>query len=327
MAENNQDEIDLGHLFGKVTDLFRSFIRLLFLVITFFVKHIIVIVVLVVAGVVAGYFLDKNETEVYNNELIVIPNFESTQYFYDKVNSLSIKIKNRDSVFIKEILGLHYKDLRGIEAEPIVDIYRLASGSRERVDLFKALTEKQDLTDYVEDPQNFQYFKYHHLNVKVKGKEHSKEIIDALLNFLNDNSYYAEYMEVGRNNTKVRIQTSEQALSQIDSLLKAASEAHKGQQSFPSIAVNDNSQLNDLLETKGNLTYGLLQLNKQLIDERQIIKLASVNYDVIDDSGLQISRKVKYPIFLILIFSGFFLLRNLYIKMKNIAETHEKSNS
>ena len=327
MAEQNtSEEIDLGYLFRKVSGFFNSLIRLLFSIIAFFIKYIIVIVILIIVGVVIGYFMDKNDTEVYNNELIVIPNFESTQYFYDKVNSLSIKIKNRDSVFIKEILGPNYKDIKGIEAEPIVDIYKLASGSRERVDLFRVLTEKQDIADYVRDPQNFQYFKYQRLTFKIKGKAHSKEIIDATINYLNDNSHYAEYMEAGSKNTKVRIETSEQTLSQIDSLLKAASETHKGQQNSTSIAVNDNSQLNDLLKTKSDLTYGLLQLNKQLIDERQIIKVASVNYNVSDDSGLQISRKVKYPIYLILLFSGFFFFKNLYRKMKNIAETNEKSN-
>ncbi|WP_026451822.1 hypothetical protein [Aequorivita capsosiphonis] len=327
MAENNQDEIDLGHLFGKITDLFKSFIRLLFLVITFFVKYIIVIVVLIIVGVVVGYYMDKNETEVYNNELIVIPNFESTQYFYDKVNTLSIKIKNQDTVFTKKIFGPNYRDLKRIEAEPIVDIYRLASGSRERVDLFKALTEKQGIQDYLKDPQVFQYFKYQHLTLKIRGKAHSQEIVDAAINYLNDNSHYEQYKEVGSKNTQVRIESSEQMLSQIDSLLKTAAEMQKGKQNFPTVAVNDNSQLNDLLKTKTDLTYGLLQLNKQLIDEQQIVKVAAANYNVSDDSGIHISRKVKYPILLILIFSGFFLVMNLYRRMKDIAETHEKTNS
>lgn len=327
MAQNNQDDIDLGYLFGKVTNLFRSFIRLLFLVITFFVKYIIVIVVLIIVGVVLGYFMDKNETEVYNNELIVIPNFESTQYFYDKVNSLSIKIMNQDTVFAKKILGPNYRDLKKIEAEPIVDVYRLASGSRERVDLFKILTEKQDVKDYLADPQVFQYFKYQHLTFKIKGKAHSQEIIEAAIKYLNDNSHYKQYKEVGSKNTQFRIETSEQMLSQIDSLLKTASEMQKGEKNFPTVAVNDNSQLNDLLKTKTDLTYGLLQLNKQLIDEQQIVKVAAVNYNVSDDSGIHIGKKVKYPILLILLFSGFFLARNLYRRMKDIAETHEKANS
>lgn len=325
MTENKQDEMDLGHLFGKIADLFRSFVRLIFLVITFFVKYAFVIIILIVIGVVAGYFMDKNQTEVYNNDLIVIPNFESTQYFYDKVNSLSIKIKNQDSIFIKEILGPNYKDLKGVEAEPIVDIYKLASGSRERVDLFRVLTEKQDIADYIQDPQNFQYFKYHRLTFKIKGKAHSKEIIDAAIEYLNDNSHYAEYREVGRENTAFRIETTQNMLSQIDSLLKASAVIEKSAQNSPSIAINDNSQLNDLVETKGNLTQSLLYLNKQNIDEQQIIKVAAVNYNVSDDSGLQISRKIKYPIYLILLFSGFFFFRNLYRKMKNITENYEKS--
>lgn len=113
-------------------------------------------------------------------------------------------------------------------------------------------------------------------------------------------------------------------LSQIDTLIKAASQIEKSTQNASSIAVNDNSDLNSLLKNKGELVYSLLQLGKKKIDEQNIIKVAAINYNVLDDSGIHISNKIKYPIILILLFSGFFFLRHLYRKMKQIAETDGK---
>ena len=321
MVENNQDEIDLGYLFKKISSFFKSLIRLLFMVIAFFIKYIIIILVLIITGVAIGYFLDKNKTDIYNNELIVIPNFESTQYLYDKVDALSAKIKDRDTVFLKSTIGSNYRELKSLEAEPIVDIFNFASATRERVDLFKALTDKQDIPDYLKDPQNFQYFKYQHVTVKIKGKEHSKEIIDAIEKYFNDSQHFSEYMEVGKVNTQFRIETSEKMISQIDTILKATSLLQKNKSASPVVMVNDNSQINALFESKERLLYNLLKLNMLKVDEQNIIKIAAVNYNVSDFSGINISNKVKYPLLLVLLFSGFFFIKYLYKKMKHVAET------
>ena len=320
MAQNNQDEIDLGYLFGKISSLFRSFVKLLFLVISFFIKYIIVVVVLIIIGVGLGYYFDKNKTEVFDNELIVIPNFESTQYLYDKVEALTSKLRNNDKDFLQKTFGENYGDLRGLKAEPIVDIFNFASATRERVDLFKALTDKQDIPDYIKDPQNFQYYKYQHITVKIKGKEHSKEIIDSIENYFNDNQHFSEYKEVGQKNTQFRIETSEKMISQIDTILKATALLEKNKSNSPSVMVNDNSQLNDLFETKERMLFNLLRYNMQKIDEQKIIKVAAVNYNVSDFSGFHISNKVKYPLLLVLLFSGFFFVKYLYKKMKHIAQ-------
>lgn len=320
MAQHNQDEIDLGYLFRRISGFFKSLVRLLFMVISFFIKYIIVIVILIIVGVGIGYYLDSSETKVYKNELIVIPNFESTQYFYDKVDALLAKIKDGDSVFMSKTIGPHYKALRKVEAKPIVDIFTFASMSRERVDLFKALTDKQNIPDYIKDPQNFQYFKYQHLTVNIKGKENSEEIINNLVKYLNDSAHFREYMEVGRSNTLFRIATSEKMISQIDTILKATAQVEEMKRTTPSVLVNDNSQLNDLFESKERLLYNLLRLNMQKVDEQNIIKVASINYNVLDTTGINISNKVKIPLLLILLFSGFFFMIHLYKKMKLIAE-------
>jgi len=324
MEQNNNDEIDLGYLFNRVSNGFRSLLRQLFSVIAFFLKYKYIAIFLLIAGIVLGYFADKYGEEVYKNELIVIPNFESNQYLYDKVDALSSKLKKADTIFLEKTIGPNYQSLVDLEAEPIIDVFALITGSSARVELFKAITNKQDVPDYLEDPQNIQYYKYHHVNVKIKGKEHSKEIINAIDEYFNDSPHFSDYMEVGRKNTQLRIDASEETMSQINKLLKATSQIQNSNGDVPSVLVNDNGQLNDVIETKGNLAYSLLQLNMQKVDEQKIVKIASVNYDVSDDSVINVGNKVKYPIFLLLLFSGFFFVRHLYGRLKEIAETDVK---
>ncbi|AFL80706.1 hypothetical protein Aeqsu_1210 [Aequorivita sublithincola DSM 14238] len=322
MAQNNQDEIDLGYLFGKISGLFRSFVRLLFMIIAFFMKYFLIFLILIIVGVVLGYFVDKNKTEIYNNELIVIPNFESTQYFYDRIDELSAKLKNNDSLFLKTILGREFKNLKKIEAEPIIDIFSYATSSPTRVELFKILTDKQDIPKFLIDPQNFQYYKYHHLYIKIEGKDSSKEIVNNLMDFLNDSPHFNDYMGEGRKNTEFRIANTEKTIIKIDSILSASGQ--RTNTNTPSVLVSDNSQLNDVIESKERMMYSLLRLNMQKIDEQNIIKVASINYNISEVSIFRVSNKLKYPLLLVLLFSGFFFLRYIYKKMKHIAETNAR---
>lgn len=319
--QNQQDEIDLGYIIGKISGMFRSFVRLIFMMIAFFIKYIVVVVILIVIGVALGYFADKNKKEVYKNELIVIPNFESAQYLYDKVDALTSKISDRDTVFLQNKLGSNYKKLISLEAEPIIDLFGLTNGNRDRIEMFKALTEKKDIDDYIEDPQTFQYYKYHRIIVKVDGKSYSEEIVKELLQYLNDTQFFTKYMDAGQQNTKFRITSYEKTISQIDTILKSTALLGKNDAS-PSVMVNDNSQLNDLIESKERLLFNLLTLQKQQVDEQNVIEVSAINYDILDKSGFQLSNKVKYPVLLLLLFSGFFFLKYLYNKMKHIAETH-----
>jgi uncharacterized membrane protein len=80
MSLNSQDqEIDLGQVFSKVSSFFSGLVDNFFDFIFFLIKNSVIIIVLLVIGVGAGYFLDKS-AKVYNHEVIVSPNFGSVDY-------------------------------------------------------------------------------------------------------------------------------------------------------------------------------------------------------------------------------------------------------
>lgn len=320
--QNSSEEVDLGYLFKKMGNLFKKFVKLIFLVLAFFVKYIVAVVILIIIGVGIGYYLDHNKEEVYNNEVIVIPNFESVDYLYSKINSIEAKIANNDSDFLTQIFGENYKVVRGIEVEPIIDIYNFVAKTRENVEVFKILTAKQDIPDYIEDPQNSKYYKYHKITLKILGKSESEELVNALTSFLNSNTHYLEYQEVGSKDTEFQIKSYEMMITQVDSILKTAADIELNNRSNQtSVLINDNSQINFLFQSKERYLTKLLELKLQNKDEDKVIKVVATNYNFIDFTKFHISNKIKYPFLLVMFFSLFFFIKYLYKKLKMIAES------
>ncbi len=314
------EEIDLGYLFNKFGDFIKKCIKLLFLVIAFFLKYWIITVILIVVGFALGYYMDMNSKRVYSNEAIVIPNFESVDYLYDEVEMLNAKLKANDTLYFKSILDTNYVRFVSVEIEPIVDIYNFVSESRENIDIFRIFTQNQDVSEYIEDITTSKYYKYHRLKFDIIGNEYSEEIVEGLMNSINQNPHYLEYQAIGRENTALQIAENEKMIAQVDSIINAASSFAAGNLSSQSVYINDNSQLSNLITSKRELLDDRLKYKMREKDETEIVKLVSANYNVIGDEGLNISKKIKYPILLVFLFGLFYFVRYSYKKLKEISE-------
>ena len=98
MSTNSQDqEIDLGQIGTGIKSLFNGIINSVFDFIFFVKKKIIVIGFLFVLGVVLGVLLDNKHN--YIQKMILIPNFGSNEYLYNKISLLESKLKEKDIAF------------------------------------------------------------------------------------------------------------------------------------------------------------------------------------------------------------------------------------
>tara|TARA_R110000850_G_scaffold271031_2_gene404826 strand:+ start:222067 stop:223047 length:981 start_codon:yes stop_codon:yes gene_type:complete len=316
---NQSEEIDLGYIFKKLNDLFKKSVKLLFEVIAFFLKFKIIVMALIIVGAAYGYYVDSKTKTVYDNKAIVIPNFESVDYLYDKIEALNSKIESRDTLYLKKILDSDYRHLKKIQIEPIADIYNFIAKSRENIDIFRIFTQNQDIEEYMEEFSNSKYYKYHKLNFKIKGKNDSENIVANILKNLNDNQHYYNYGEVYRDNTDFQIVENKNMIRQIDTLLSSASK-DIAQQTSQGVVINDNSNFHNLIERKRLLMDELLTKQKQSVDYRDIIKVVNIDYNIEDHSKLSFSPIIKYPIYLLIIFSLTFFFIYSYKKLKNIAE-------
>ena len=322
-TQNTSEEIDLGYIFKKSNDFFKSLLRLFFLIVAFFLKYIVIVIILLIVGVAIGYFQDKKKDKILDNELIVIPNFESADYLYSKVEALNNKKKAEDSLYFKSFLGDEFDNFIKIEIEPIVDVYAFMAEKKENLETLKVLYDDKDLDKFLISKSLSKHYKYHQITIKTKG-ENYKEVSDKILDYLNDNEHFKNYQIAGIEDAKIQIMQNERMISQIDSILKnVANEGSK--KNSPSVFINSQSELYQLVNVKQFLLEKRIDLQKEAIDQNQIIKLVSGNYGLVKGNLFSFSNKIKMPLLLILLFSGFFFLGYIYRKMKYFAETDSKS--
>ncbi len=314
----SSEEIDLGYLFRKSNDFLKSIVRSFFLIIAFFKRHAIVLIVIIAVGFAFGFYKDYNAVEVYNNKLIIIPNFQSVDYLYDKVDAINSKIKIGDSVYLKSIVGKQYRELKSIKLEPIVDIYNFLSNKDNRnFDVFRALTEKKDISEFLEDMSTSKYYKYHSMDILIKGDTSSEKIVKDLIAFLNQNEHFAEYQDIFKNSNQLEISEHYKMLAQVDSLVSSSS-AVSG--SNANIAINNTTNLFSLIQQKREILKEIVQLKMQQVDYSAPIREVSANYNLETKRFLNISNKIRFPILLVLAFCGVYLFLYLLRKLRSYAK-------
>tara|TARA_B110000114_G_C15077945_1_gene392696 strand:+ start:19 stop:993 length:975 start_codon:yes stop_codon:yes gene_type:complete len=314
------EEIDLGYFFKQISNFFKGIVKLGFMILTFFKKQIIWIALLIIAGAVLGYFMEKNSSPMYQNKVVLIPNFESADYLYNKVAEINFKIKQKDSAFIKQFTGENWRRLLTIKIEPVPDIYNFITESRERIDVFRIMFENQELSEFVEDVITSRQYKYHKLNFFIGGDDGSDVVIKKIIAFLNDNEHYKKYQEVGQQNTALRINEANKMIKQIDDILTAfALIPESGSNNRP--LKNENSAMYDIAEYKQVLLLDKLKLEMKQKDETEIIKMVSAEYNIIDNGFFSFSKKIKYPIYLVLLFSLVFFIPYSLKSLRDFSRT------
>lgn len=316
--QNSSEEIDLGYLFKKIDGFFRKLIKALFLVLAFFIKFWIIILVLVLLGVGYGYYLDSNSKKTFLNEGIVIPNFESVDYLYENIQHLNSKIRQGDTIFLKKAFPSGYNRIEGIEVEPISDIYNMVTKSREQIDVFRILFQNQDLDKFVNDITTSKYFKYHKVSFTIRGTENTEEIISEVFSYWNSNEHFKTYEEIYQQNAAFQVVEYRKMISQVDSIVYSINSVSKGVETSNSgVIISENNNIHSLLERKTIMLAELQNLELQQSDYTSIIKLVNMDYNVEKTS---VSKKMKYPIILVGIFSLIFLFIHIYKSLKKYSD-------
>ncbi len=317
LAKRNasDDEVDLGFIFSSVKSVYNSLAKSIIGVFKFYFKHKFYLLGLIIIGALLGFFYENNTDKTYENELLVLPNFSSTNYVYNKVEAINYKIEAKDSVYLKTIFGKDYKNLKEIRMEPVVDIYFFLSKNETYKELFELLYEEEAEIDFIENPINSRNFKYHRIFIKVKGEENHEKISKTFLNYINQNKHFNELKVLSRESLSLRIQKENEIINQIDTIVKYSKHQNNGSLKEFDLSINDNQGLNTLLQRKKSMIENLVYLNVELINQQTILKYVDSNYKVLKRDSFIDSSKVKlFPILLIVLYSVFFLFRTLYLK-------------
>ncbi len=321
-APQNTDnqEIDLGQISTKISNGFESLLMVVFNFFLFIKRNIIWLIALFVIGAGIGYYLDKT-TNIFDHQIIVSPNFGSNDYLYSKVDLLSAKIKEKDTLFLKEIGIQNIEELKKIEVEPIVDAYRFIGSKTENFDLIKLMAEDGNIQKILEDKVTSKNYPYHLIKFSTSDKTTEEKTLKPILNFLNDSDYYKSFQAEVKNNTELQIKYNDQILEQIDGILAEFSSSLDASALKSDRLVyynNENSQLNDVLRTKENLISDQANLRIQKINIDKIVKDISSTLNIKNTKSVNGKMKLILPFVFILGFIVISLLLRFYRRQQNL---------
>ncbi|CAM3957410.1 MULTISPECIES: hypothetical protein [Flavobacterium] len=303
MSTNSQDqEIDLGQVFKKIGEFYQLFIDKIFDFILFLKRNIIIVIVLFILGAGLGFYLDK-DSKIYDHEIIVLPNFGSTDYLYSKVNLLESKRKEKDTSFLNKLGFIDKSDFKRIEIEPIIDVYQFIDSKESNFGLIKLMAEDGDLKEIIKDDVTSKNYLYHVIKIKTTNKITSEKLHSSILSYLNKSDYFEVIQKQFIENLKVKIVANDVTVSQIDNLLNDFSKtSSSNQKSDKLVYYNENSQLNDIIKTKEDLIkeQGYNKIN--LVNSDKIIKDINTSINSKNTEGLSGKTKLILPFLFILIF-------------------------
>ncbi len=322
---NNQDqEIDFSLLTKKIAGLFESFLGFIFNCILYVKKNIIILGLLFVIGAVLGFLSDDSNNK-YEHDIIVTPNFGSTDYVYDKVGLLNAKIKQNDSIFLKSIGILEPKKVTLIEIEPIIDIYNFVNNNSatsannaqnsQNFELVKLLSEDGDIKKVIKDELTSKNYSHHTIHINTNGQASNKNTIDPILLYLNKSDFYSKYQNTYVDNMNNKLKQNDIIINQIDNILNQFSTSSlSNQKSDKLVYYNENTQLNDIIKTKDGLINENSYLKNQLVSLDKIIKENSRIVNIKNTKGLGNKLILVLPIFFILVFVCYKFFISFYRK-------------
>jgi uncharacterized membrane protein len=311
---SDNQEIDLSQVSKKIGGFFENIATALFKAIVFFKKNLVVIAILLVAGALIGFYLDKTSKK-YDNQIIVAPNFGSNDYLYDKINLLSSKIKDGDTLFLKNIVGMQNpKKLKKIEIKPINDVYKFIDNKKDNFELIKLMAEDGDIKKIIDDELTSKNYPFHEINYVTSEITSEEKTLQPILKYLNDSQYYSKLQKEYLNNIAVRIVANDSIIKQIDGVLNSFSGKMNNRVNDKMFYYNENTQLNDIIKTKNELVYEQGANRVQLVTLNKVIKDSSFTLNVINKTSVIGKLKILLPLLFLFIFIAFGVIKSFYAK-------------
>ncbi|MXV38579.1 hypothetical protein GO491_07815 [Flavobacteriaceae bacterium Ap0902] len=300
--ERVQHEVDLKKAYGSVKD---GSLNTLSLIIKLIKRNLLILLLLIVSGFVIGYFLEMRIGS-YKSTLMVVPNFNTTDYLYEKVELLNSKVLQRDKEFL-ESNGIQYnEEIKLITIKPLTDVYNFI-GKNDNYQVFQTLTANANADDVLNDLNTAKYYPRHLVEIK-SDIPLEDSYIQSIIAFLNTSEYYEKMRVLIHSNVAHKVQVNNEVVDQIDEILKQYKESGA---KASSIYIEDGSELNDLVNNKLDLIHENHKLSTTLYDLEYII--TPVNYFLNMNASSRFGGKLRFliPIFLVTLFIIFKLVRYL----------------
>lgn len=300
---NDNQEIDLSMVSKKIGSFFENIATQIFKAFLFFKRNKVWVGILFVLGAGLGYYLDKS-SKVYDNQLIVAPNFGSTDYLYAKIELINSKIEDGDTIFLKEVVGVKNPlKLKGITVTPIMDVYKFIDNKAQNFELIRLMAEDGDIKKVVNESITSKNYPYHIISFTTVDLTSNEASVQPILNYLNDSNYYKTIQKEYVNNVKIKMVENDSIIGQINGFLNTFNSTVSGsQKSDKLVYYNENSQLNEVIKTKDLLVSEQGNRRLELVNLDKIIKDSSTTLNIKNSKALNGKLKFVFPLIFIMLF-------------------------
>jgi hypothetical protein len=307
----DNQEIDLSQISKKIQSYIDAMLMSIFKGILFIKKNVVVLIILFGFGAVLGYILDT-KLKSYTSNVTVNPNFGSTDYLYQKINLLNSRIKERDFDFLKKTVGIAQPELiNSIKIEPITDIFNFVGSKEANLELIKLMAEDGELSKIIEDPITSKNYPYHNISIATSQSISKEAVIDPVLKFIENSDYFKKIQAKSIQNLDKKITANDSIISQINLVINTFANK-KGTSNDKMIYYNENTQLNEIINTKNALVLeqGNLAINKINIDK--IVKESSVSVNLLEKKSINGKMKFIVPFLFLFLFISFKIVQKFY---------------
>ncbi len=299
MSTNSQEqEIDLSQIGKSISKVFQKAVNRCFDLLFFIQKKLIIVFILLVIGGGLGFYLDKEPN--YTSDVVVIPNFGSNEYLYDKINLISLKLKEKDKAFFTKIGIKNIKDFISIEIEPINGIYDFINKQEHKnnFDFIKLMAEDGDIEKVLQDKTTSKNYYLHGINIKTAIVYNQKDLIDPILNFLQQSEYFLKLQKIQQYNLEEKLAANKSIIAQIDQIVLSLNQNKTGS----SVSISENTGLSDLIEKKDYLILENQKLSTNRLEFEKIIKDQDIVLNQMNTSGANNKMKFILPLLFVLFY-------------------------
>ena len=299
MSTNSQEqEIDLSQIGKSISKAFQNVINKCFDLLFFIQKKIIIVVVLFILGVGLGIYLDKEPN--YTHDVVVIPNFGSNDYLYEKVNLISLKLKEKDEAFFKAIGISNIKDFNSIEIQPINGIYNFinSDSQKENFEFIKLMAEDGDIEKIIQDNVTSKNYYLHNLNVKTTIAYQKKDLIEPILNYLQQTDYFVKLQKVYQSNLVEKVAANKLLITQIDQIILNLTQNKTGGE----VTISEKSSVSELIQKKDELIHENHKLAIHKLEYDKVIKDQNISLNQMNTKGVNNKMKLILPFLFVLLY-------------------------
>lgn len=313
MSTNSQEqEIDLSQIGKSISKGFQKAVNRCFDLLFFIQKRLLIVFVLLIIGGGLGFYLDKEPN--YTNDIVVIPNFGSNEYLYDKINLISLKLKEKDQAFFTKIGIKNIKGFISIEIQPINGIYNFINSESQKnnFELVKLMAEAGDVNKIIQDQTTSKNYYLHGINIKTAIAYQQKDLIDPLLNFLQQSEYFLKLQKIQLNNLEEKLIANKAIIAQIDQIVLSLNQNKTGS----SVSISENTGLSDLIQKKDDLILENQKLATNRLEFERIIKDQDIVSNQMNTSGANNKLKFILPLLFVLFYLLGYWFSKVYKQQK-----------